>query len=381
MICTKCNKGSNLRDRGREKKCPHCGQLFVFEPAGLAGDPITDRLFLKAIQAVSCEGSVHWNLDHLRYELVRRKLPKLHNQLILLGAILCLSCVTGAGLFAIELSLAIIFGIGVFAGLIVVFLFHVSYGKYARYERFQVEVWLSRWEAVHGTPPGYIIRIPPQIDAPQPENDVADYSFDRAVICDRSETADVLLANHFHFENNCAVLSIDGYPPGPFEIVRRMLRRNPKLKVYALHDATVEGCELAERLATDPAWFGGGVPVIDVGLRPSHAQRLKGLWLRAAGPMQETTSAVTARELKWLKKNKLELAVIAPEQLIKRLYRAISQDVDTSRPEPRVIYLANRWLTKSEQAEIGGGNVYIDGAASSFGDTANDMDGLSDSFG
>ena len=69
--------------------------------------------------------------------------------------------------------------------------------------------------------------------------DLGDYSFDRAVICDRARTVDLLIANNFHFENNCAILSIGGYPKGPFELVRTMLKRNPKLQVFALHDASV----------------------------------------------------------------------------------------------------------------------------------------------
>ena len=110
---------------------------------------------------------------------------------------------------------------------------------------------LIAWERAHGKPPGLIVR--PSAQAPSRprrvlESDLADYSFDRAVICDRARTVDLLLANNFHFENNCAVLSIDGYPPGPFETVRTMLKRNPKLQVFALHDATVEGCTLAHRL-------------------------------------------------------------------------------------------------------------------------------------
>ena len=42
------------------------------------------------------------------------------------------------------------------------------------------------------------------------DSDIADYSFDRAVICDRARTVDLLVANNFHFENNCAVLAVDG---------------------------------------------------------------------------------------------------------------------------------------------------------------------------
>lgn len=105
------------------------------------------------------------------------------------------------------------------------------------------------------------------------EPDIADYSFDRAVICDRARTVDILLANNYHFENNCAVLSVEGYPAGPFETVLGMLKRNPKLQVFALHDATPVGCRLAHRLATEPEWFAGQTRVIDVGLHPFTPRR------------------------------------------------------------------------------------------------------------
>ena len=38
--------------------------------------------------------------------------------------------------------------------------------------------------------------------------DVSAYSFDRLVVCDSAIIAQFLIANNFHFENNCAVLSI-----------------------------------------------------------------------------------------------------------------------------------------------------------------------------
>ncbi|MBN8489160.1 MAG: hypothetical protein J0M20_15725, partial [Burkholderiales bacterium] len=42
-------------------------------------------------------------------------------------------------------------------------------------------------------------------------------------------------------ENNCAVLSIDGYPQDIFSTVMEMLKRNPELKVYAIHNADAKG--------------------------------------------------------------------------------------------------------------------------------------------
>ena len=46
----------------------------------------------------------------------------------------------------------------------------------------------------------------------------------------------MLLANNFHFENNCAILSIEGYPPNVFETVRAMLKPYDAglMKAYAV---------------------------------------------------------------------------------------------------------------------------------------------------
>src|SRR5207245_2660049 len=140
---------------------------------------------------------------------------------------------------------------------------------------------LAKWRAAHGEPKGLVVRRPADSrgyrDQPV-EPDIGDYSFDRAVVCDRPETADILLAHNFHFENNCAVLAEGGYPERAFETVRAMLRKNPKIAVFALHDATPDGCALARRLRADEAWFRGIGEVVDVGLRPVHAKPFKGLW-------------------------------------------------------------------------------------------------------
>ncbi|HEY4002750.1 MAG TPA: hypothetical protein VGO93_28000 [Candidatus Xenobia bacterium] len=160
---------------------------------------------------------------------------------------------------------------------------------------------------------------------------MAEYSFDRAVICDRARTVDTLLANNFHFENNCAVLSWDGYPEDVFDTVRSMLKRNPNLKVFALHDASYDGCMLATRLASDPAWFQGQVTVIDVGLRPRQARPFDGLLLPAPEVPSGNVPGLDPQEQAWLRQYRLELAAIRPEQVVKRLFRALTLD---GRPVP-----------------------------------------------
>jgi hypothetical protein len=160
------------------------------------------------------------------------------------------------------------------------------------------------------------------------EADVGDYSFDRAVICDRARTADLLLANNFHFEHNCAVLTIDGYPPGPFAMVRAMLKRNPRLQVYTLHDATPAGGRMALKLSKDPDWFAGPLRITDVGLRPAHA---KGYVALLSTPRSATVSAgdgLTAVEAQWLSHDVLELAVFRPEYILKQVFAVMTRKKD-----------------------------------------------------
>jgi len=155
------------------------------------------------------------------------------------------------------------------------------------------------------------------------EADIADYSFDRAVICDRARTADLLIANNFHFENNCAILSSDGYPEGVFDTVKTMIKRNPRLHVFTLHDATPDGCRLATKIAEAPDWFAGKTLVVDLGLRPRPAGPFRGLLQSASFGGVAAGLGINANEAKWLSQYTLELAAVRPQDVLKRLFRGI----------------------------------------------------------
>lgn len=316
MKCIYCNQDAKFKDRSGGS-CPNCGKKFALEPQ--RGDKFTDGFVKAAVDAVSSQGKVRWNLEHLYYEMWRRQQKKSSG------------CV-GNGCLVIGLALGV-FGV-VHQGDMVPLVFYggagglgwlLSWlagrgGKPLKRDLFNV-TW-SKWAAVHGVPPTMIVPRP-QPNRTIPESDLGDYSFDRAVICDTSETVDLLLANNFHFENNCAVLSIDGYPAPVFETVRTMLKRNPNLRVWALHDATPIGCMLAWRLKNEEAWFPTGAQIIDVGLRPGHAGPLSKMVEPGVGKIPQH-EAYTDQEREWLSKHQLALAAIRPEQVIKRLFRSFT---------------------------------------------------------
>lgn len=321
MKCIRCGHDSKLKER-TGGNCPKCRGRFAFEPA--KGDPFTDPAFQNAIDAVSAKGQLRWGAEHLYYELARRRQRTKPGCAIVAAVVFAIAAfffLGKAGWIALVLALI--------AGVFALSLWRAKTRKYLKLEQRQFDGLLKAWQTAHGTPKGMIVRALPRGTPAPPrplEADIADYSFDRAVICDRARTADLLLANNFHFENNCAVLSNDNYPEAQFETVRAMLKRNPRLRVFALHDATAKGCRLAHTLATDRAWFAGQASVIDVGLRPDQVPAFAGLYRPSSGPAVQAGKGISVKEAAWLSAHELELAAIRPEQVLKRLYKALTRN-------------------------------------------------------
>jgi hypothetical protein len=364
--CIRCDFDARYPQRpGRI--CPQCKGAFAFEPRD--SDPITDLLFKNAIAAVSAQGQVRFGVEHLYYEVCRRKRRTLRS----LGyCVVVIAC--GLGYFVAwraNPDLLWLLVVTFFAGLLGVIGLVVDLVGWwrARYVTITPEAFrglYDRWCDVHGTPDGVIQRREPPASPPPAEPDLGDYSFDRAVVCDRARTVDLLLANNFHFENNCAILSVDGYPSGPFATVRTMLQRNPNLHVFVLHDATPEGCRLAQRLRHDRDWFPAGVRITDVGLRPGHARQFSGLWQRAERRAMAAGQGITAREARWLSRSRLELAAVRPAQVMKRLFRALNRQ---SR------------LETNEAYSDSGVFLFIDRDEGSFTTDADALDAGADAFG
>lgn len=205
-------------------------------------------------------------------------------------------------------------------------------------ERGQFDIWLNQWTSINGSPD----RLLPEPEiaslpaAPNPE--VTAYSFDRVVVCDRPEVAQLLIRNNFHFEHNCAILTIDGYPHSIFETTMTMLRRNPDLQVYALHDCSPHGVQLVSRLRQSDAWFPtAAIPIIDVGIMPrqilTDLDATTRQSARAAQAARSLPAAVraslTAEELQWLDAGcYLDLESFSPHKLMRILQRAISTNRD-----------------------------------------------------
>lgn len=352
MKCIHCQTDAPYKDRS-DGKCPKCKHAFAFEPK--KGDKLTDGAFKAAIDRVSSSGRVKWTREHLYHDLVRRSARTGKTAL-------------GAGVIALILTLIGIGAPAAFVPAAVLWIIALTQlpRSVARLSPDDFAQLWSRWLAAHGEPGALIVRkaLPEGSPARELPSDIESYSFDRAVICDRPETVDVLLANNYHFENNCAVLSVDGYPPQVFDTVRAMLKQNPRLVVYAVHDATVEGCLLARRLAKSPRWFEGSARVVDVGLSPRQARAFKGSFQRQTQKI-EPSPLLSDADNAWLARYSLSLAVIPPEQLIKRLFRAMSVTPEAALATAgdgglggEVLYLHDGSLSTEASASDGGGDSF-----------------------
>jgi hypothetical protein len=137
-----------------------------------------------------------------------------------------------------------------------------------------------------------------------------------------------LIANNFHFENNCAILSVNGYPQDIAETVLTMLRRNPGLRLFALHDASWEGCRLPLLLRGE-RWFPDtAVQIVDLGLRPRHVSMMKLITLKGQPQRGEAAlpTPLTPEEQSWLEAgNTAEVAALRPARLMRSVYQGFAR--------------------------------------------------------
>jgi hypothetical protein len=230
----------------------------------------------------------------------------------------------------------------------------------------QSNEWLQRWQRVNGTlekllPSPRQEALPASID-PQ----VSAYSFDRAIICDSDEIAQFLIANNIHFENNCAILSISGYPQSIFDTVIEMLRRNADLKVYALHDASFVGVSLVHQLRTSPNWFANQeVTIFDLGISPRQILETRDMFVQQSQTMTQSArqlpdavrQGLTAKELAWLDAgNFVELESFTPQKLLRVVNYGLAQSGDPQGNDGLILV--------DDNVGYGGGYVFV---SDSFG--------------
>ncbi len=392
MKCINCGTDNKLKDRtANQGRCIKCNHLFAFEPTSMSNVQITDPFFAKAIADISVNNTLFFTPKQLLYFLDNRlrKKPKSISQFgwfffyvffnfftfaFIIGPLIVnivfiliffnrssssklnntnrkanarnlqiigLIILVGGILISLASRSFSLFIIVVIMGMLSIYLGTRQLGRIGfltqefLLSQSQVDDWLNRWQQINGS----ILKIlpsPKQENTPATINpDVTAYSFDRLVVCDTASIAQLLIANNFHFENNCAILSITGYPQSIFDTTMQMLRRNPDLKIYALHDCNPRGIGLVHNLRTNANWFlNSEIVIIDIGLTPRQIIATKrGMFIQSSPESaqaakqlpEEIRQSLSAEELAWLESGKfVELESFTPQRIIKVLQKGIA---------------------------------------------------------
>lgn len=344
MKCINCGTQNSYKERIENYRyCKVCSHRFVFEPKLMHTAKFTDVFFAKLISDLSANNTLKFTEKQLFYLLNKRLTKKLSNTsdsivlmylVFIIGIVGILSDRQANGIFFTTIGVLIIISI---AAVDIYQRTKNNQKLIITPEKFQD--YLSSWKSVN--PINEIIPLSPQENLPSSINsDITAYSFDRVVVCDSRKVANLLIANNFHFENNSAVLSIDGYPENIFDTVMQMLLRNDNLKVYVLHDASPKGVSVVNTLSTNSDWFANtsdsNITIYDLGLLPRQVFNNSNFFIRisedSAREAQELSSDIkkdlTDKEIKWLEAGKyVELESFTPQ----RLLRVISQGISKSR--------------------------------------------------
>lgn len=201
----------------------------------------------------------------------------------------------------------------------------------------QAESYLNDWQRINGN---IDKKLPLPSETQNSESnpninpEINAYSFDRLIVCDSAEIAQFLIANNFHFENNCAILSVNRYPENIFDTVLNMLKNNPNLIVYTLHDASPQGLRLINHLRTSENWFANqNVTIYDLGILPRQIIKNPNFFINNSEESAEATKRLlpeishqlTAEEIEWLQAgNYVELECFSPQKLLQIILKGIA---------------------------------------------------------
>jgi hypothetical protein len=339
MKCIQCNVDNNLKDRtANQGRCSNCKHPFAFEPTSMEGNlKFTDGFFAKALADISANGTLYFTRKQLLYLLEKRLARKFSSGMIKAGyffvALLGFVILSISGLGAIVLGYLFLIGV------VIPFILRrwppkrrlqqlLEISKFITITDAMLDDWLQQWQRFN--PPPTRLLPPPSASAslaPAAADDVTAYSFDRVLVCDSVAIAQLLIANNIHFEHNCAVLSISGYPQAIFATTMAMLRRNPDLQVIALHNCSPSGVALINELRTSPDWYlDSGQVIFDLGLLPRQVAAARGhdyIQVSADSAQSarvmppEVVKQLSATELKWLEAGYfVDLESFTPQKLM-----------------------------------------------------------------
>ena len=188
---------------------------------------------------------------------------------------------------------------------------------YEAYERA-----LQTYAQAYGLPP---FLLPPAKTRPYiaitSEPDLLAYGLPKLLLCANDGLADMLIANDFHIELGCIILSWASLNPWPTEI-SQWLKHDSATQVYLLHDACPVQFKQASIIEASLGLKSAQVKTLS--LRPSQAQQGHLFAKRQTEPIQSSSkpNSLSLKEWQWLQAGySAKLEALPPEHLLRALRR------------------------------------------------------------
>jgi len=282
MKCPQCTSDQKIKDG---MICSKCGYLFALNPKEKL--KISDLGFKKAVEALSGPEGNYFTYNQLYAQIHKHAVKSARGSRV---KHIIISCIVGvvATLFLgtffrdfTQLGARAYVIVGIIAALVVI----IRIGRRPHVSDNDVRDTIRSYLSMHP-----IERLADGERFKRMESDAFDREFlnyapERILIVERNDMADMLLLNRFHVENKTLVVSAHRYPPHAFRACQEFLVRYPDLPVEVMHDASMEGLRLKERLQADKQWHLQGREIKDLGLFAHNVDKLKNpIWLPAGRP-------------------------------------------------------------------------------------------------
>lgn len=271
MRCPEC---SNKQKATAGKTCRKCGYVFALDPK----EPphLTDRQMKKVIENLTGSGGYFFTFNQLYAALYRMVSKKRSKKRIPVAVVLVVLTIIAffaareASLWAaVALVVAAAAGIGWFLRRRVVPAHEPLVQAINRYRQFHPVTNL-----VDGT------KFKREASKETLKQELFNYAPERILVCQHDDMVDMLVLNRFHFENKTAVIGASKYPIHVFAACQKFLEKRPDLPVEILHDASLEGCKLKDRILEDASWNLRDKNVKDLGLSLEDAANIKSpIWI------------------------------------------------------------------------------------------------------
>jgi hypothetical protein len=194
-------------------------------------------------------------------------------------------------------------------------------------ELAELEPELARYEREQAPPPGMIsaTAAPTRFEIGALPPDVAEYAVPRALVFERMDPLLSFIANGFHRKLEVALLLFPDYPSHMWGFIERQLASGFRTRLFAVHDATPSGYDLAARIQR--ALPSEAATVIDLGLTLPWAFRLR-IPLRRGEPARLGTPALDADRMLLEQGCFVELEALRPREAMQWVYDRIADEAE-----------------------------------------------------